>query len=231
MADGTNEDIDPVSGRKLRQTAGAFLGNIPSGYAQRNASDSGEHDGTNGANARPSDAGTIDPTQVASKSVSRNPRGRGKWTAEQHAADRARRGKPPVEPGEGVEEKVAVGGRSPEEPPLPDPTILGFAAEGLGLLNIMLAARLSAPEFLAIPPDRNAMVAKAWLKFLGYYVSIAKATGPMGALAAALTATAFVYGPPAVVSMQRKRGQIEASEKSGPTEGAEAMFASAMPPG
>jgi len=224
MADGTTQSDNPDS---LRAKAGRFLGSIPSGYASRDPGNPEGNDGSNGANARSVDARTIDPTEIASDAPKR--RGRGKWTPEQHAADRARRGKSAGGPdaGENPKEEVAV------EPPLPDPTILGFASEGLGFLNIVLAARLNAPEFLAISPDRSAMVAKAWLKFLGYYVSIAKATGPMGALAAALTATAFVYGPPAIMSLQRNRGQVTTQPEMaahGPSEGAEAMFASAMPP-
>src|SRR5271165_3033345 len=119
MADGTTQSDNPAS---LRAKAGRFLGSIPSGYASRDPGNPEGHDGSNGANARSVDAGTIDPTQVASDAPKR--RGRGKWTPEQHAADRARRGKPPDEPGEGAQEKVAVD----PSPPLPlDPTILGFA--------------------------------------------------------------------------------------------------------
>jgi len=225
MADGTTQSDNPAS---LRAKAGRFLGSIPSGYASRDPGNPEGNDGSNGANARSVDARTIDPTEIASDAPKR--RGRGKWTPEQHAADRARRGKPPDEPGEGAQEKVAI---DPSLPLPPDPTILGFATEGLGFLNLMLAVRLGSPEFSAITREGNETVAKAWLKFLGYYVSIAKATGPMGALAAAIVATAFVYGPPAVISMQRKRGQIvqpEQAQGSGPTEGAEAMFTHAMPP-
>src|SRR5208337_2888717 len=220
MADGTTQSDNPAS---LRAKAGRFLGSIPSGYASRDPGNPEGNDGSNGANARSVDARTIDPTEIASDAPKR--RGRGKWTPEQHAADRARRGKPPDESGEGAQEKVAVGGDRPaRQPPLPDPTIVGFATEGLGFLNLFLAARFNAPEFYAIPRDRNEMVANAWLKFLGYYVSIAKATGPMGALAGALMATAFVYGPPTLAAMQRPEPQ---RPPEGPTEGAEGMFASA----
>ena len=231
MAEGTNQSDNPAS---LRSKAGRFLGSIPSGYASRDPGNPEGGDGSNGADARPIDAGTINPASIASDAPKR--RGRGKWTPEQHAADRARRGKSSTGSGPGpdaredAQEKVAV---TPDPPLPPDPTILGFATEGLGFLNLMLAVRLGSPEFSAITREGNETVAKAWLKFLGYYVSIAKATGPMGALAAAIVATAFVYGPPAVISMQRKRGQIvqpELAQGSGPTEGAEAMFASAMPP-
>jgi len=114
------------------------------------------------------------------------------------------------------------------EPPLPDPTLIGFATEGLGFLNLFLSLRFNSPEFSAIPRDRNEMVASAWLKFLGYYVSIAKASGPMGALASALVATAFVYGPPAMMTMRRPQPQTV--PPPGPSEGAESMFAAAMPP-
>lgn len=79
----------------------------------------------------------------------------------------------------------------------------------------MLAARLNAPEFAAIPEERNAAVAAAWLKFIGYYVSLAKAVGPMGALAGAIVATAYAYGPPAFFAMLRNNAAA-ASPPSAP---------------
>lgn len=91
-----------------------------------------------------------------------------------------------------------------KEPEPPDPSILSLCASGLGFLNVMLAARLNAPEFAEIPRDRNETVAAAWLKFIGYYVSLAKATGPMGALAGAIVATAYAYAPPAFMAMVRE---------------------------
>ena len=218
MAQGTDEGNDPAGTPSLRVKAGRFLGSIPAGYASRDPGNPERGDGSNGANARPIDAGTIDPAQIASDAPKR--RGRGKWTAEQHAADRARRGKPADEQGEGAQEKVAVGALPP------DPTLVGFATEGLGFLNILIAARFDAPEFQSISREGNETVAKAWLKFFGYYVSIAKATGPMGALAAACMTTAFVYGPPTVMAMRRPR----AAPASPSGEGAETMFAPVMPP-
>lgn len=100
------------------------------------------------------------------------------------------------------------------EPEPPDPSFIGFAAKGLGLLNVALAARLNAPEFAQIPDESNETVAAAWLKFAGYYVSFAKATGPMGALATAVVVTAYVYAPPAMVAAQRRH--VKASPPASP---------------
>src|SRR5208282_6586661 len=205
MAERSTQSDDAAS---LRSKAERFLGGIPSGYAARDAGNSEGNDGPDGTNARSLDPGTIDPTQITAKR--RGP------TAEYQRARKARLKAEAAAAaaagpkGDTAPEKMAVSpsrasGRASgqEEPPLPDPTLIGFATEGLGFLNLFLSLRFNSPEFSAIPRDRNEMVASAWLKFLGYYVSIAKASGPMGALASALVATAFVYGPPAMMTMRR----------------------------
>ncbi len=225
MADGSIEGADTP--RTFRDKTGRFLGSIPTGYAQRNPDGAPVDDGPGRENARSSDAGTIDPVAVSGKRGRGGGPGRGKWTPEQHAADRARRAAAANE-ADAKSEKVAV--TPPPEPPLPDPTLLGFATQGLIFFNAFLAARTGAPEFAAIPADRAEMVATAWLKFIGYYVSIAKVSGPMGALAAALMATAFVYGPVMMSASQRRSVPAEPMVQGGPSEGAESMFAAAMPP-
>ena len=218
MAERSTQSDDAAS---LRSKAERFLGGIPSGYATRDAGNSEGNDGPDGTNARPLDPGTIDPTKVSAKR--RGP------TAEYQRARKARLKAEAAAGSSGPDatpEKMAV---SSGEPPLPDPTLIGFATEGLGFLNLFLSLRFNSPEFSAIPRDRNEMVASAWLKFLGYYVSIAKASGPMGALAGALVATAFVYGPPAMMTLRQAQGRLPVPP-SGPSEGAESMFAAAMPP-
>jgi len=94
--------------------------------------------------------------------------------------------------------------------------MIGFATEGLVLLNLMLAARFDAPEIAAIPRETDETVARAWLKFIGYYVTFARAAGPMGALAAALAATAIAYAPPAFSAMMRKAGEAPPGEAPPP---------------
>lgn len=190
MAKGTNEKPNAAAaflGRK-RQTGESGI--VPPNGFEQVGDGAGEDGGTNGADARPIDAGTIDPTSI--RSETRRRPGRPRLSDEQKTAAReARAGK----------EKVVIG----EEPP--DPSIVGFATQGFFFLNLMLAGRFAAPEFAAIPREQDEMLAAAWLKFAGYYVSLAKATGPMGALAAAIMTTAYVYGPPAVSASMRKAAQ------------------------
>lgn len=237
MADGTDEGVKPADApRGLRNAAGRFLGSIPPGYAQRNPNGAPGDDGSGRENARPSDAGTIDPVAVSGKLWRDNPAEyRRRRRAQLKAGTWGRKSAEP-DAAEAKTEKVAIGGDRPasdapaKEPPPPDPTLLGFATQGLIFFNAILAARTGAPEFAAISPERSEMVATAWLKFLGYYVSIAKVSGPMGALAAALMATAFVYGPPMMAAAGRRPMPPQAPMPEGPTEGAESMFAAAMPP-
>src|SRR5271166_62671 len=213
MVERATQDGEPAD---LRTKAERFLGSLSARNGAGHEGDREGDDEPNREDARRSDARAIDPIALASDAPKR--RGRGKWTAEQHAAARARRSKAGTEPSDEAQEKLDIGP--------PDPTIVGFAAEGLGFLNIVLASRFDAPEFAGIPREGNETVARGWLKFIGYYVSIAKATGPMGALAAACMTTAFVYGPPTVMAMRRPR----AAPASPSGEGAETMFAPVMPP-
>src|SRR5271157_3323334 len=142
MAERSTQSDDTAS---LRSKAERFLGGIPSGYAARNAGNSEGNDGPDGTNARPLDPGTIDPTQITAKR--RGPTAeyqrarKARLKAEAAAAAAAAAGPE----GDTASEKVVVGpsrasGRASgqEEPPLPDPTLIGFATEGLGFLNLFL---------------------------------------------------------------------------------------------
>jgi hypothetical protein len=198
MAQGTTQSAGAPA--NLRQAANPFLGKLPDGFTQGGQGDNRQIDGANGGDAGPSDSGTIDPSAIASDAPKR---GRRKLTEDEKSA----RAKARAEAKAGL----AV------EPGPPDPTILGFATEGLTFLNLSLAARFNAPEFAAISRSSCESVAGAWLKFLGYYVSLAKATGPMGALAGAFMATAFVYGPPAII-VNARRGTKKGPPPSPPSE-------------
>lgn len=189
MAKGTNEKPNAAASFLGRRRQASEPGIVPPIGFEQVGDGAGEDGGSNGTDARPIDAGTIDPASIRSETARR--RGRPKLTAEERASRAESRAK----------EKVVIG----DEPP--DPTIVGFATQGFFFLNLMLAGRFAAPEFAAIPREQDEMLAAAWLKFAGYYVSLAKATGPMGALAAAIMTTAYVYGPPAVSASMRKAAQ------------------------
>jgi hypothetical protein len=190
----------------LRLDAAAFLGNIPANPTTESGDGGGAGDGANRSNELGADAGATDPSGLGAQPAPPRRRGRppGKSNAD-YAKARA---------GTEEKEKLVV------EPAPPDPTILGFATEGLKFLNAALAARTGSPEFAAITHAQAEAVAGAWLKFASYYVSLAKATGPMAALAAAIMTTAFVYAPPVFVTMQRSRAkpsdQVRGSDAPAP---------------
>ncbi len=188
MVKRTIEDVELPA--DFRTKAQPFLGTIPAGFSVGSEDGGSDAQSAIGGDARRVDGGTIDPGTIGPEPEKRRP-GRRPWTDEQKAEASARA------KARASKEDVAV------EPAPLDPTILGFATEGMAFLNLTLAMRTNTPEFMAISRDKCELVAKAWLKFFGYYISLAKATGPMGALAAAIFSTAFVYGPPTIAGMQR----------------------------
>ena len=189
-ANSKNAGFSFLRKREVKSDAGI----IPSNGAEQVGSAEGEDSGTIGTNAGLDDAGTIDPVAIAGAPVKRRP------------------GRPRKNPGEPRKERPAAKEKEADklvvEPGPPDPTLIGFATEGIAFFNLMLAARLDAPEFAQIPRETDEMLAQAWLKFVGYYVTLAKVAGPMGAFSAALVATIYAYAPPAFSSIMRKRMAI-----------------------